>query len=99
KLAQDSQVPLPQRADVWDVVAELRGALQPAAEREPAPRLRVEADVLEHARVDHAGAAHLDPAGELARAAAAAAADTARDVGLDRRLREREVVRAEPNAT
>ena len=85
-------------ADVGDVVAQLRRALEPAAEREPAPLLGVEADVLEHARVDHAGAAHLDPARELARAAARAAADPARDVRLDRRLGEREVVRAEADA-
>src|SRR5258705_5713562 len=84
KLAQDPQVPLPQRTDVGDVVTELRGALEPTAEREPAPLLRVEADVREHLRVDHAGAAHLDPPGELARAATRAAADPARDVRLDR---------------
>src|SRR4029453_19468153 len=57
--------------------------------------LWIDADVLEDLRVDDAGAAHLDPAAVLASAAALAAADPAGDVRLDRRLREREVVRAE----
>src|SRR5262249_11046255 len=98
ELPQDAQVAFPEGADVGDVVAELGGALESTAEREAAPLLRVEADVLEDARVDHAGAAHLDPAGELARAAAGSPADPARDVGLDRRLGEGEEVRAEADA-
>src|SRR5207244_9640703 len=98
ELPQHAQVAVPERADVGDVVAELRRALEAAAEREAAPLLRVEPHVLEHARVDDAGAAHLDPAGVLARAAARAAADPARDVRLDRGLGEREEVRAGTDA-
>ena len=45
-----------------------------------------------------AGAAHLEPARVAAGAAARAAADPARDVGLHRGLGEREVVRAEADA-
>src|SRR5262249_59203486 len=74
---------------------QLRGALEPAAEREAAPLLGVDPDVLEHLRVDHACPTQLDPAGELAHPAASAAAIRAGDVRLDRRLREGEVVRAE----
>src|SRR5579871_3372112 len=98
ELPHHSQVALPERPNVGDVVAKLGGALEAHAEGEPAPLLGIEADVLEHPRVDHARAAHLDPAGELAGAAARAAADPARDVRLDRRLREREEMRAETDA-
>src|SRR5262245_38333387 len=58
----------------------------------------VDADVREDARVDHARAAHLEPARVLAGTAALAAADATGDVRLDRRLGEREVVRAETDA-
>src|SRR4029453_7057993 len=62
KLSQDPEVPLPERADVGEVVLQLGDALDPAAEGETAPLAGVDADVLEHAWVDHPGAAHLDPA-------------------------------------
>src|SRR5262245_13353881 len=80
KLAQDPQVPLPQRTDVGNVVAELSRALEPAAEREAAPLSGIEPDVREHLGVDHPRAPHLDPARVLARPAPGAAADPARDV-------------------
>src|SRR5205814_4555759 len=83
ELPQDPEVAFPEQADIGDVVAQLGCALEPAAEREPGPALRVDADVLEHLRIDDAGAAHLDPAGVLARPATRAAADPARHVGLD----------------
>ena len=67
-------------ADVRQAVAEHGDPLQPEAEREAGDLLRVVADVLEHVRVDDAGAAHLDPAGVLADAAARAAAEEAGDV-------------------
>ena len=70
----------------------------PQPNAKPDHSLVVDADVREDARVDHACAAHLEPAGVLAGAAACAAADPAGDVGLDRGLGEREVVRAETDA-
>src|SRR5207245_404640 len=79
KLAQEAQGVFPERPDRRDVVAELRSPLEAAAEGEAAPLVGVEADVREHARIDHPGAAELDPAGPLARRAALSAADAARD--------------------
>ena len=78
---------------------ELRGALDPHSEREPRVLLRVPADELVEVGIDHARAAHLDPSGVLADRAAGAAALEARHVGLHRRLREGEVVRAEADLT
>src|SRR5205823_7042314 len=92
-LSQDAEVVLPERAQVREAVPQHRDALDAEAERETLPLRRVEADVAEDVRINPAGAAHLDPAGVLAHRAAAAAADEARDVELDRRLREREVAR------
>ena len=69
----------------------------PHPKANPGPGVRVDPDVREDARVDHPGAAHLDPAGVPAGAAAGAVADPARDVGLHRRLGEGEVVGAEPD--
>ena len=51
----------------------------------------------EDARIDHAGSRDLDPAGLLADIAALALADMAGEVDFDRRLGEREEVRAEPD--
>src|SRR6187455_915756 len=65
ELPQEAQVVVPEEANVGDPVAELGDPLEPEAEREAAPLLGVEPDELEERRVDHAGAAHLDPAGEL----------------------------------
>ena len=48
--------------------------------------------------MDHAGAAHLQPAGALADAAAGAAADRAVDGEIDARLDEGEEVAAEADA-
>ena len=94
---KDSEVVFPERADLGDVVAELGRPLEAAAESEAAPLLGVDPDVLEHLRVDHPGAPQLDPAGELAHAAALEVAVRAGDIGLDGRLGEGEVVRAEPH--
>ncbi len=59
---------------IGELVAQLGSALEAEPEGEAAPLVRVEADVGEHLRVDHAGAADLDPAGPLARGAAFPAA-------------------------
>ena len=89
-----AEVVLPERAQVGQAVPEHGDALDPEAEREALPLVRVEADVAEHVGVDPAGAAHLDPAGVLAHRAALAVAEEAGDVELDRRLGEREEARA-----
>ena len=68
---------------------------RPQPEREARVALGVVADELEELRVDHPRAAELDPARVPADRAARAVADVAGDVRLDRRLGEREVVRAE----
>src|SRR5256885_6367711 len=88
KLSEDAEVVFPECAQVREAVPEHGDALDAEAEREALPLRRVEADVAKDVRVDPAGAAHLDPARVLADAAAAAAADEAGDVELDRRLGE-----------
>src|ERR1051325_9170632 len=66
-------------------------------DRDPVPRVRVVADRAEDVRVDHAGAADLDPARPLAEPAPApvhltvAGAEVAGGVDLRGGLREREV--------
>src|SRR4051794_41968027 len=62
ELRQNPEVPFPERTDVGEVVLQLRDALDPAAEGEARPLLGIDADVLEHTRVDHPGTAHLEPA-------------------------------------
>ena len=66
----------------------------PRPNANPLHSLGVVADRREDRRVDHAGAAHLDPAGLLADLAPGAVAEVARDVELGRGLREREEARA-----
>src|SRR3954451_19603265 len=97
ELSEDAEVVFPDRAQVREAVPQHRDPLDAEAERKPLPLRRIEPDVPEDDRVDPARAAHLDPAGVLADAAAAAAADEAGDVELDRRLREREVARPHPH--
>src|SRR5512133_3538145 len=95
ELTKKPEVVLPERTDLGQAVAEHGDALEPDPEREAAPFLRVVADELEHVRVDHPGAAELDPPRPPAHRTALAGAEEARDVGLERRLGEREVVGAE----
>src|SRR5919109_2354684 len=95
KLPRQAQVVLPEKTEGWKPVTQHRDALEAHAEREPCPLLRVEPDELEQVRVDHARAGDLDPPRVTADRAAGAAAEKARDVRLERGLREREVVRAE----
>ena len=92
---QQSRVVAPELAEIGDAVPEHGDPLEPPAEREPRVPLGVVADELEEVRVDHPRAADLDPARVPADGAARAVADVARDERLDRRLREREVVRDE----
>src|SRR5215210_8862447 len=95
ELGGESEVVLPELAQVGQPVAEDRNPLETPAEREAGPLLGVVADELEQLRVDDPGAADLDPAGVAADGAALAVAEEARDVGLDRRLGEGEEVRRE----
>src|SRR5690349_6547172 len=97
ELLQEAEVALEVVLDVGDAVLEHRHALEAHAEREAGVLLAVVADVAEDLRVDHAGAADLDPAGALADAARAAraGAEGALHVDLDARLDELEVARPE----
>src|SRR4029077_3200117 len=92
ELPQEAEIVVPERPDVRDAVAELRRALDAHPKREAGVLLRAPADELVEVRVDHARAAHLDPARVLADRAPGATAHEARDIGLHRRLGEREVV-------
>src|SRR5574344_1978855 len=95
QLRQKPDVVLIQPADVRNAVLDHRDALDAEAERVARNLLGVVADVLEHARIDHAGARDFAPAGLLADVAALALADMTGEVDLDRRLGEREEVRTE----
>src|SRR5918994_7380153 len=92
ELLQQPQVVLPEGADVGQAVPQQPNSLQPPAECEARDLLRVVPDELEDVRVDRPGPADLDPARVLADPAAAAVAEKAGHIRLDRRLREREVV-------
>ena len=87
--------------DVVDVVHQGGHSFEAETEGEPGIYLGVDADSLEHVRVDHAGASQLDPARALTRAAAitfiysGAVADEAREIELCGRFGEGEVTRAE----
>src|SRR5207247_3591971 len=92
ELSQEAEVVLPEQADVRDPMAQHRDPLEAHPEGEARNLLGVVADVAEHVRVDEPGAGELDPARELARAAAVSAAEEARDCDPERRLGEREEV-------
>src|SRR5690348_3198342 len=92
ELPQEAEVAGPQVADVRQLVAQDRHPLQPPAEREARHLLRVVADEAEDVRVDHPGAADLDPAGVLAQRATRPVTLEARDRDLERRLGEREEI-------
>src|SRR5690349_7772700 len=92
ELPQEAEVAGPEVADVRQLVAQDRHALQAPAEREPRHFLRVMADEAEDVRVDHPRAPDLDPTRVLAQRAAGAVALEARDRHLERRFREGEEV-------
>src|SRR5580698_8198033 len=98
KLAQESHVALKEHLDVVDAVLQHREAIDADAESETADFFRVVAHESVHRGIDHARAEELDPARALALRArstagrnAAAAAEHARNVELDRRLGERKI--------
>ena len=76
--------------------ATIRSAPMPKAK--PGVALGVDAARRQHVRVDHPAAEDLEPALAAAEPATLAAAQAAAHVHLGRRLREREEVRAQPDA-
>src|SRR5690242_13110687 len=98
ELPCEAHVPVEEVGDVVDAVLEHRHAVDAPAEGEAGVLLAVVLHVAEDFRIDHAGAADLDPAGLLARAAALAAAEHAGEIDLRRRLGEREERRPQAHA-
>ena len=78
-----------------ELVAHLCAAIDAEAEGEAAPLAAVDADGLEHRRVEHPAAAEFDPPAEGAGATSRTATDRAGDLELGRRLGEGEVARAQ----
>src|SRR5215207_10931581 len=94
-LSEKADVAVEERADLVDAVADHRDPLEPEAEREALPLLRVIADGLEHVGVDHSAAAELDPSRVRADTTPLAVAEDAAHRQLRRRFRVREEVGAE----
>ena len=55
-MPREPEVVFPEQAEVGEAMAQHRNPLDPEAEREAGPHLRVVADVLKHDWVDHAPA-------------------------------------------
>src|SRR5690606_20266350 len=87
ELAQEAHVVVEEVAQVVDPVTQHREAFDADAEGEAGVPLRIDADVAQHTRVDHAAAEHLEPSGR-------AVGLLPGDVELGRGLGEREVARA-----
>src|SRR6476620_799404 len=98
ELRAEPHVSLNDVVHVAHPVAQHERALDAQAEGEAGVAVGVDAARGEHAAVDHAAAAHLDPARATAGAAVRvlAVADPAAAVDLGARLGEREVRRAQP---
>src|SRR5258708_16975844 len=94
---QEAQVVAGEQPDVVDAVAQHGDPLDAQPEGEAAIFVGIVANIAQHARINLAGAAHLEPAAVLTDAAAAATADDAVYVELGAGLREREVARADAN--
>src|SRR5690242_19952387 len=92
---QEAQVVAGEQPDVVDAIAQHGDPLDAQPEGEAAILVGIVANIAQHARINLAGAAHLEPAAVLADAAARAAADDAVYVELGAGLREREVAWAE----
>src|SRR5688572_19962942 len=88
ELAQEAHVVVEEAAQVVDAIAQHREALDAEAEGEAGVAFRIDADVAQHARMDHAAAEHFQPA-------RAAIGLLPGDVDFRRRLGEREIARAE----
>ena len=86
-----SEIVAGERANVVDpVFASSPTARLPRPNAKPCRPLGIVTDPAQHIGMDHAGAAHLDPAGVLADAASLAVAERAVDREVDARLDERE---------
>src|SRR5258706_6779516 len=94
---QEAQVVAGDQPDVVDAIAQHGDPLDAQPESEAAILVGIVANIAQHARINLAGATHLEPAAVLADAAAGATADDAVYVELGAGLREREVARAEAN--
>ena len=95
ELLQESKIVAGKRAHIVDAVAHHDHALDPETEGKSRSIVGVVADGSSTLRMDHAGAAHFQPAGVFADAAALAVADGAVDGEIDARLDEGEEVAAE----
>src|SRR5688500_11699541 len=90
ELAQEAHVVVEEASQVVDAVTQHREALDAQAEREAGVAFRIDADVTQHVRMDHAAAEHLQPARAAVRLLPS-------DVHFRRRLGEREIARTEPH--
>src|SRR6185312_14525102 len=88
KLPEKPQIVLEERTQVGDAVAQHGEALHAEAEGEAGVALRIDAAVLQHVRMHHAAAEHLQPA-------ALAILGLPADVDLGRRLGKGEIAGAE----
>src|SRR5450830_1338138 len=94
-LVQESHIRIVQNPYVGDVVAEHRDARRAHAERPAGVAIGVESRGIDHSRMHHPGAEYLHPAGALAAWAPRPVTQLALHIHLGRRLREREIARAE----
>ena len=62
ELTQDRLIPVVENVNVVDAVLEHGDTVEPGAEREPRPFVRVQPAVLDDAAVDHPAAENLNPA-------------------------------------
>ena len=95
ELLEETHIVLEEVADVIDTVAKHRNALDAHTESVAAVLLGIDAIVLEDRRIDHAATENLEPTRAFADAAAFAAAESAADIHLGRRLGEGEIGWAE----
>src|SRR5579872_5241167 len=94
---QKPQIVVEEQPQIVDAIAQHRQPLDAGAKRVAGVALRIDAAGFEHARMHHAAAGNLEPAGLLADATACAAAEHAGDVDLGGRLGEGEVRGTQPH--
>src|SRR5215212_5882714 len=98
KLTEEAKIVAGKCAHVVDTGAHHRQTLDAQSESKAAVDVRVVPNRAQDIGMDHAGAAHLQPAGSLADPAASPTTDGAIDREINARLDEGEEVAAEPNA-
>src|SRR3989338_1159721 len=94
ELLEEAQIALVEQAQVVHAVAQHRQAFHAQAERETEIFFAVDVDMLQHVRVHHAAAQHLQPPGVAAHATSGAVTHHAGDIHFRRRLGERKKRRA-----